>query len=259
MTTAPTGGGLGVAVVIPCRNAARWIGETLDALAQQSLPPTEVILVDDGSSDGSALRAQEWSRDHPGALFALRIMQQAPAGVAAAVNRGVHETDQPLIVRVDADDLVAPTFLASLSRALSDHPAAGYAYCAMQMFGDATGRYHVRDFDAAALVLEGNFVGAGSLMRREAFLAAGGVAQLPAWEDWDLWLSFLDAGYEGVFVAEDLYFWRRHGLSRNRLSLAQRRALRLRIWWRHRQLVRRYFRRGLPLMARRLVRPLRQQ
>jgi len=248
-----------IAVVVPCRNAAPWVAEALDSLADQHLAPREVLVVDDGSTDGSADVVVEWTAAHPRLPFDVRVIRQGPLGVAAAVNRGVAETGMPLVVRVDADDRVDRRFLQMLAAALAENPAAGYAYPAMVMFGEATGRYHVRAFDAAALVFEGNFVCAGALMRRAVLLEVGGLADLPAWEDWDLWLRFLDAGYEGVLVDEELYAWRRHGVTRNRLGLAQRRALRLRIWWRHRRLVRRHLRRGVPLALQRSRHPVRQQ
>jgi glycosyltransferase involved in cell wall biosynthesis len=257
MRRAAVEGAPDIAIVVPCRNAAPWLPELFASIAAQTRAPAEVVIVDDGSTDDSRAIAEHWgSERHP---FRITVLHQSAEGLYRAVARGFESTTAAMMVRVDADDVLHPAFLASLAEALESAPGAGYSYSAVRMFGDASGRYHTRPFSAPHLVLEGNFVCAAALMRREAYDEAGGVADLPAWEDWDLWLSFLDAGYEGVFVDEELYFWRRHGQTRNQLNWIDRRRLRLQIMRRHPRLVRRYLVRGLPLLARRVVNPVRQQ
>jgi len=257
MRRAAASGDSDIAIVVPCRNAAPWLPELFASIDAQTRPPVQVVIVDDGSTDGSRAIAEGWgSEPHP---FEVVVLRQAAEGLYRAVSRGFAETTAGMMVRVDADDVLHPEFLALLADALESAPAAGYAYPAVRMFGDATGRYHTRRFSAPHLVLEGNFVCAAALMRRHAYEAAGGIADLPAWEDWDLWLGFLDAGYEGVLVDEELYFWRRHGQTRNQLSWVDRRRLRLRIMSRHPHLVRRHLVRGLPMLARRMLNPVRQQ
>src|SRR5206468_149301 len=63
-------------VVVPCRDAGRWIAELLDSLAAQTLLPREVILIDDGSIDGSAEQARAWQADQSDPLFPLRVLRQ---------------------------------------------------------------------------------------------------------------------------------------------------------------------------------------
>ena len=248
----------GIAVVVPCRNGAPWLGELLDSLAAQVLPPDEVVVVDDGSTDGSPDVVRRWKSSR-GTPFALRVIEQSATGLHVALARGVADTTSPLLARVDADDVVRPEYLARLADAHDRNPGAAYAYPVMELFGAAEGRYPTRPFDAAALVMEGNFVCGGALVRRSAYERCGGVADLPAWEDWDLWLRLLEIDEVGVLVDEPLYLWRRHAGSRNTMTLLQRRALRLRILWRHRALVRRYGRRGLRGALRRAAHPVRQQ
>jgi glycosyltransferase involved in cell wall biosynthesis len=246
-----------VCVVIPCRNAAPWIAETLDSLHGQSLLPAEVVVVDDGSTDGSAEVVRAWMAAH--AALPVTLVRQRWAGLKVAMDTAVSASNSPLLCRVDADDVVGVDYLGLLVAALDGHPSVGYAYPLMTMFGDREGPYYTRDFSAASLVFQGNFVCAGALMRRSAYLASGGLAELPAWEDWDLWLRFLGAGWEGVLVPAADYRWRRHGATRNTLTWRQRRWLRLRIWWRHRGLVRRYAPQAVPLLIDRLRHRVSQQ
>jgi glycosyltransferase involved in cell wall biosynthesis len=247
-----------VAVVIPCRDASLWVCEALDSLLHQTRPPDEVVVVDDGSADDSSQRVLDWIAAN-GTSITVRLLQRPRRGLRAALAAGIAATDSALLCRLDADDRLTATYLEVLEAALSEQPSAGYAYPRLWMFGDVEGFFYTRDFSAPSLVLQGNFACAGALMRRTAYEASGGVADLPAWEDWDLWLRFLEAGFEGVLVEEAIYEWRRHGATRNKLTWTRRRWLRLRIWWRHRRLVLRYLPRGSALLYERLRNPVRKQ
>lgn len=246
-----------VSVVVPCRNAAPWIGQALDSLAQQSEPPRQVVIVDDGSSDGSGAVIRAWGDAHP--ELVVTLIRQEGLGLRTALQEAVDRCDGELLCRLDADDRLAPDYLELLTAALDAMPETAYAYPVMQMFGDVTGAYYTREFSGPSLVYQGNFVCAGALVRRAAYLEAGGPSDLPAWEDWDLWLRMLALGHTGVLVREATYDWRRHGQTRNRLSWRQRRLLRVRIWWRHRRLLIRYAPQAAPLLVERLLHPVKQQ
>lgn len=101
-----------ISVVIPAYNAARTIGETLDSIASQTRLPDEVIVVDDGSSDETASVA----RTHH---FGPRVIMQANAGAATAINTGISKANGDLIAFLDADDLWLPGKLDSQERALA--------------------------------------------------------------------------------------------------------------------------------------------
>lgn len=246
-----------ITVVMPCRDAAPWIEEALDSLAAQSLRPTQVVVVDDGSTDGSADVVEQWKDRHPD--LQVGLLRRPPSGVHGALAAAVAAAHGELLCRLDADDRLAPDYLERLAGALEINPDLAYAYPVMRMFGDVEGLYYTRDFSAPSLVYEGNFVCAGALVRRAAYDEVGGVADLPAWEDWDLWLRLLGHGHHGVLVPEAEYGWRRHGSTRNQLRWTQRRALRLKIWWRHRGLCRRYARYAVPMLLHRIRHPITQQ
>jgi glycosyltransferase involved in cell wall biosynthesis len=95
-----------VGVVIPCRNEAHWIGEVLDALAAQDRRPDDVVVVDDGSSDGTAAAVAAWphgtsaGQTRPDAL-SVRVIAGPQRGVAAAVNAGVAALRTEVVVRLD--------------------------------------------------------------------------------------------------------------------------------------------------------------
>lgn len=90
-----------ISVVIPCYNARKWIAETLRSALQPSQVPIEVIVVDDGSTDGSAeLVVREFPQ--------VRVERQANGGASAARNRGIEIAKGDAFVFLDSDDLLAP-------------------------------------------------------------------------------------------------------------------------------------------------------
>ena len=112
----------GVSFVIPVHNGRRWLPAVLDAIdAQRDGRPFEIIVVDDGSTDGS----RRWLRGRAHSN-ALTIITGPRRGAAAAVNAGIREASHPIICQVDQDVVVQPGWLARLTAALA-HPEVAAA------------------------------------------------------------------------------------------------------------------------------------
>src|SRR5579875_475960 len=96
-----------ISVVVPLYNKAAYIGRCLDSILAQSFKDFEVIVVNDGSSDGGEARAQEFAaRDSR-----VRLITQANAGPGAARNFGARVAASPLVAFLDADDAWEPDYL----------------------------------------------------------------------------------------------------------------------------------------------------
>jgi glycosyltransferase involved in cell wall biosynthesis len=108
-----------VSVVIPLYNKAAHIRHALDSVLAQTYGDFEVIVIDDGSTDGSAALAQRCSDPR------VRLLAQENAGVSAARNRGVVEARCELIAFLDADDAWQPTFLETICRLAREYPTCG--------------------------------------------------------------------------------------------------------------------------------------
>lgn len=105
-----------MSVVIPAHQGAATIGETLESIARQSMAPAEVLVVDDGSTDGTADVA---AAHHVGARV---IRLHGNHGVAFARNVGLREATGDLVAFVDQDDLWVSTRLERVHDAFVEHP-----------------------------------------------------------------------------------------------------------------------------------------
>jgi hypothetical protein len=198
-----------ISVVIPNWNGRVWLGGCLAALAHQDLAPDEVIVVDNGSSDGSVAYLRE---AHPGVRV---IGLSSNTGFAHAVNEGLRAAAGDLVALVNTDVELAPDWLERMSRAAAEHPSAAAVACKMlslhrpQVVDDAgdvlrrdgvceqRGRFRVDDgaFDTPGEIF-GACAGA-ALYRRDAVLAVGGFDEryFAYLEDVDLALALRLAGW----------------------------------------------------------------
>jgi succinoglycan biosynthesis protein ExoA len=113
-----SGGPLTIAVVIPCRNEARSIGPLLDALAIQTVAPTEILIVDDQSTDASVAVIGQWQRDHP--TMPVRLVQGPGRGPGPALNVGIAATTMDVVVRLDGHCVPDEDYIEQSVRVLAD-------------------------------------------------------------------------------------------------------------------------------------------
>jgi glycosyltransferase involved in cell wall biosynthesis len=108
----------GIAVVVPVYEGERFLAAALESVRAQSRPADEVVVVDDGSTDGGAAVAVRLARDWP----ALRVVRRAHAGLSATLNAGIAATRGELVTFLDCDDLMVPTRLEQQAAHLAAHP-----------------------------------------------------------------------------------------------------------------------------------------
>jgi len=199
-----------VSVIIPAYNAERYLGEALDSVMAQTWRDIEVVVVDDGSTDGT----QEIVRGYGPPV---RLLEQANAGPAAARNRGVREAEGELVAFLDSDDLWLPEKLALQVPLFDAEGRVALVYCkAERMTGDGTPiptPAHPRPTGDVFLALLGrnHCPTSGVVVRRDVFLRFGGFPEDMVWaEDWHLWLR-LAREYEFDAVQQVLVRHRVHG------------------------------------------------
>lgn len=235
-----------VSVVVPAYNAERFLAETLIGVQNQTHRHWELVVVDDGSTDHTAMLAQEQAqRDSR-----MRVFSQPNGGVSAARNYGFAQTCQTseYVIFLDADDVWQPNALETLIAALQASPQAVAAHGAARFMYDKGMPIRPGKHEAYALrrcaVSEGQLTllpetapttfaalsyrncvpSGGILLRREAKKQAGAFdpALSPA-EDWDMWLRMSLLG-EIAFVPQIVYRYRQHGSASSQNVAAMRRA-----------------------------------
>lgn len=222
-----------VSVVIPALNAERFIGRTLRSAMAQTYANLEIVVVDDGSTDGTKRLAQAAAE----ADSRVRVISIANGGVANARNVGIENSSGPLIAFLDADDLWHSAKLelqvSSLTDARGTRAVASYALHRLIDVDDRvihTNHGFVCNGYVFARHLYAKFVGNGSslLVRRQAILAVGGFE--PSWahrglggcEDLDFELK-LTAKYPIVAVPQYLVGYRAYpgNMSSDRLRMSR--------------------------------------
>lgn len=132
-------------VIVPLYNKAPYVRKALDSIVSQTFRDWELIIVDDGSTDGSAAICEEYLSTlytiHRTPLENIRLLSQPNSGVAAARNHGVAESHGEFVCFLDADDWWEPTFLEEMDRLINEYPDAGI-YASNYIYYK-TGKTHV--------------------------------------------------------------------------------------------------------------------
>ncbi len=213
-----------LSVVIPLFDQGRFLAEAFASVAAATSrgPATEVIVVDDASTDDSAAVAASLL-DEFCWLPSTVIHRAANGGLSAARNTGIASARGRHVLTLDADNLLYPNGLRRLSDALdaaTDDVVAVYGI--LERF-DAAGSVGVTshlpwDVD---LLVQGAYIDAMALFRRDAFTELGGYEDPPGiggWEDYDWWLRAAEHGRRAELVASVVGRYREHAGSMRRIS-----------------------------------------
>lgn len=181
-----------ISVIIPTYQHGRTISACLESVLDQTLKPFEIIVVNDGSTDGTdALLARYADR--------VIIIEQENEGSNSARNRGFATSHGDFVIFCDADVVMRMDMLERLARVLQENPEAGFSYSAFRFGWKAFSSY---DFDEARLKRM-NYIHTTALLRRETF--PGFDPAIKRLQDWDVWLTMLERGAHGVYTPEELF------------------------------------------------------
>jgi glycosyltransferase involved in cell wall biosynthesis len=194
-----------VSVVIPSYQHERFLGAALDSLEAQTRPPDEIVVVDDGSKDGSVALVK--ARLRPG----LRLLEQENRGAHAALNRGIEEATGDVVFLLNSDDRFVPERVEKLAGLLETGASSGLVSSWIRLVdakGKALGvkeawrnmhpwparrpeRTFVATQDARWNLLQGNYLATTSnfAFRRELWRKAGPFLPLRFAHDWDFALT----------------------------------------------------------------------
>jgi glycosyltransferase involved in cell wall biosynthesis len=195
-------------VVIPAYNARDLVGSTIRSVLRQTRGDFELIVVDDGSQDGTPEVVSAIADPR------LRLVRQANSGTAGARNRGIEESTGKLVSFLDNDDLWMPTYLELMGAALDSDASAGFAYTDGWGFDDRSRRIMRKSAMSGAdppvppppdrdgfliRLMRRNFILSSGTVRRSVLEEVGGFRDnLGGCDDYDLWIRILIAGHRAV-------------------------------------------------------------
>ena len=212
-----------VSFLLPAYNAEDTVVQAIDSILGQRGAPFELVIVDDGSTDGTADRIAEAIEGD----MRVRFIQQENQGTGGALRTAIQHAKGQWFIMSGADDWFPPDSLERRIAFMQDNP--GYAIY-------STAFYYVYDngtqevfpaWDTVRSVtfeqeIEFPWINGLSLFSREAYEAVGGFDSRFYNEDYDLWLRILLNGYRHIFQPEPLAYYRIHSSQKTHDILKQR-------------------------------------
>ena len=202
-----------ISAIVPTFNRARYLAHTIDGLLNQTFPPHELIVVDDGSVDSTREVLRKFGDR-------IRVIHKTNGGKASALNVGLKEARGEFIWIFDDDDVAVPECLERLFSALDKHPECGFSYGSYDHLVEGSGgRTKVvdpdlridRSVDFRLSVLERCYIfQPGMLVRRSVFDAVGPFNEgLVRSQDYEMLLR-IARQFSGVNVNSILFHQRQH-------------------------------------------------
>jgi glycosyltransferase involved in cell wall biosynthesis len=216
-----------VSVVVPCYKQAEFLHEAIGSVVAQTFTDWELIIVDDGSPDDTALVAEKLIAMYPDR--SIRLLRKPNGGVSDARNAGIADAHGAYILPLDADDMIQPAMLEKTVHLLDSNPDIAIAYTDITHFGRIERTVQAAEFDPAKIP-HNNQLNCCSLYRREAWEICGGYRSMHwGYEDWDFWVACTASGLRASRIPESLLLYRTKEVSLSTVCVAHDVELRSRI------------------------------
>ena len=210
-----------ISVVMPLYNKETEVERALRSVLEQSLAPGEIIVVDDGSTDGSRAIVERIIAEHP--EVEIRLIAQPNGGVSAARNRGIAEAKGDYIALLDADDMWLTGYIAEVCRLMEYYPETDVYSTA---FDIVSGTKHVAastptaegyiNIAEEALQRRYPIIPSTATLRRETILRAGGFPEgMRIGEDQWLWVKMVQQEAKFCFSPMSLVRYSRTASNRS--------------------------------------------
>lgn len=194
-----------VSVVNATYNQSNYVQQLLESLVGQTYQNLEIIIVSDGSIDDTRKVVQDFAMQNKkvdNEKIIIKFFDKPHTGVQETRNKGLDEATGKYVIFPDSDCWLYPTCIEKMVKVLEERPNIAYTYCNMENVGFYNSILKCGEFDEARL-RKGNYIPVVSLMSRDG---------CPRWDpaikrhqDYDLWLSWLDKGWQGYWIDEVLF------------------------------------------------------
>jgi len=198
-----------ISVVIPSYNQSEYLEDAIESAYNQTFPPCEILVIDDGSSDDSLEVARRYEfRDFPGIESPVRVISQVNKGLPSARNTGIMNAKGDYIQFLDADDILMENAIARIHQEILQTNADIVAP-SFKEFGKSEREVILGGFTMDDLKVA-NRLGYFSCVRKSALQEVGGYNPKMkwGWEDWDLWFDLFKRGKTIAVIQEILIKYR---------------------------------------------------
>ncbi|USR91522.1 glycosyltransferase [Phormidium yuhuli AB48] len=196
-----------VTVVIPVFNQGEFLLEALASVQSCQEPIYEIVIVNDASTDALTLRVLEYLRQKG---FTV-VDHFENKGLAEARNTGFQQAQGHYVLPLDADNKIRPEYITKSIEVLDKNSDIGVVYGDAEYIGDKQGIWQVPPFDVNRLAV-GNYIDACAVIRKRLWEDCGGydphIPDKMGYEDWDLWLSAAERGWQFYHLDEVLFEYR---------------------------------------------------
>lgn len=215
-----------ISIAIPAYNAEATLSQTVESVRCQTFHDWELVICDDGSTDGTAQLADALAASDP----RIVVVHQENRGSGGAYNTAVRHSGSSLIVMLSADDLLLPEHLGTLHRVAEANTDCGIFTCDGYYEYEDGSREPVRAGQhwksrggcTLAELLLGSLYGVGAAFRRVVFEQVGGFREDTYAEDYDFWLKAMSFGFTHCHMDVPLSVHRRSRVQKSSDALAMR-------------------------------------
>lgn len=194
-----------ISIIVPCYNQGQFLDECLSSVYNQKNTDWTCIIVDDGSTDETNKKAQEWIEMDT----RFKYYHKVNGGLSSARNFGIARSSSKYILPLDADDKLNANLISEFYNVLKISLEPDLVYFDVEFFGIKNGVYKLPEYDYKTLLTQNCFI-AGSIFAKKIWTESRGYdTSLEAFEDWDFWIRSLSPESEVIKISKKLYYYRK--------------------------------------------------
>lgn len=192
-----------VSIIIPCYNQEKYITDAIMSAENQTYKDIQIVFIDDCSTDKSLEVVSELEKKYSNIVV---LKNETNLGVVDSRNKAIDVAKGFYILPLDGDDTIEPTYIEKAVKVFDENPDVGFVYCKARKFGAVNEDWNLPKFNKESFIFH-NCIVNSSLFRKSDFIKLGKYkSYMYNWtEDYDLWMSFVEAGLLPYRIDEFLY------------------------------------------------------
>ena len=200
-----------VTIIITNYNKVDYIKKSIDSALDQTYSDFNVLIIDDGSSDGSLDIIRSYDSNPK-----ISLILQENIGVIKTRNKAINSAKGDYILQLDGDDALHPEYLSWTVPVLTVNTDVGIVFCKTELFGSKNGVWDLGEYSLINQLTTNQIV-VTALFRKADFVKTKGYSEdfARGYEDWDFWLSLLELGLEVKEINRVGFYYRILKNSRN--------------------------------------------